>query len=74
MQKPIADDFDSYQKAKDYYQSCVDEDHREELGVQPLAKLLRDLGGWPVLEGDNFDGWEMANGQLLSQQNLEAIN
>ena len=52
----ISDDFESYQKARDYYKSCIDEDLREELGVEPLNKLLSDLGGWPVLGKDQFDG------------------
>ncbi len=34
---PAPDEFESYQKARDLYKSCIDEKTREELGVQPLV-------------------------------------
>jgi hypothetical protein len=46
-------------RPRDYYKSCVDEETREGLGVQPLLDLLQQLGGWPVLDGQRFDGWEL---------------
>ena len=27
----------------------------EEQGVAPVLKVLKDMGGWPVLEGDDWD-------------------
>ena len=32
----------------------MDTDKIEEIGLEPLQKKLRELGGWPVLE-DNWD-------------------
>ena len=52
------------QLAKDLYKSCIDEEVREKLGVEPLLDLLHSLGGWPVLDGsswaqeDSFKWWE----------------
>jgi len=57
-------DFESYQLVRTHYKSCIDEQKLEELGVEPVKKLLQDLGGWPVLEGeewkdgDDFKWWE----------------
>jgi len=49
-------DFESYKKAKKYYKSCMNEERQNELGVEPLKKLLNEAGGWPVVEGDKWDG------------------
>lgn len=27
----------------------------EELGLEPLKKILKQLGGWPVVEGDKWN-------------------
>ena len=45
-----------FRMAKDVYKSCMDKDRIEELGVAPLKGILRELGGWPVLEGSNWSG------------------
>lgn len=37
------------QKAKLYYESCLDENERiEKLGPEPMIKLIQDVGGWNV--------------------------
>lgn len=39
------------QKAKMYYESCLDaNDTIEQLGAKPMLQLLRELGGWNVTE------------------------
>jgi len=42
--KPLAEDFESYQLARDYFKSCIDEEKREELGIKPLLSKLREFG------------------------------
>ena len=52
------DDFESYHLARDHYKACINEEKREELGVKPLLDKLQEFGGWPVLEGDKWQGEE----------------
>ena len=33
----------------------MDLDKIEEVGLDPLKKMLNKMGGWPVLEGDAWD-------------------
>jgi membrane metallo-endopeptidase-like protein 1 len=62
--EPTPGDFVSYQLARDYYKSCIDEEKREDLGIQPILYKLKEFGGWPVVEGkkwqqeDSFKWWE----------------
>ena len=41
--------------AKAQYQSCMDTDRLELIGLQPLRDLLTEFGGWPVVDGDAWD-------------------
>ena len=52
---PSEDDFESYKLARAYFRSCMNEARQEEVGVEPLKKVLRELGGWPVLEGPSWN-------------------
>jgi len=46
---------ESVEKAKTYYQSCMDDEARENtLNFQDLKKIVNDLGGWPIA-GDTFE-------------------
>ena len=58
MEEPIDDknDFESYKKAKTFYKACMDEDKQNELGLEPFREILAKAGGWPVVEGDKWDG------------------
>lgn len=53
-----------FRLAKTYYSACLNETIIEERGIKPLASLLEELGGWPVVKrdlwsDDNFDLLEM---------------
>ena len=41
--------------AKAQYQSCMDTDRLELIGLKPLRDLLTEFGGWPVVDGDAWD-------------------
>ena len=49
----MMESFDSKWKsdkmAKNFYDSCMDQEKIEELGLEPIKDILKDLGGWPVL-------------------------
>ena len=67
LEEPIDDknDFESYKKAKKFYKSCINEDAINDKGLEPLRKILNEIGGWPVLEGekwngDDFNVWDMS--------------
>ncbi|CAH1165627.1 unnamed protein product [Phyllotreta striolata] len=51
------------QKAKMYYESCLDvNDTMEARGAQPMLDLLRKIGGWNVTEsGFDVDKWSLQN-------------
>lgn len=38
--------------ARNVYKACMDEDRIESIGLEPLKRMLTELGGWPVLEED----------------------
>lgn len=40
---------------KQMYKSCMNLAAIEKLGTEPLKNSLKELGGWPVIEGDSWD-------------------
>ena len=56
MEQEYEDEFESYKKAKTFYKSCINEKKRNELGIKPLKEILAKAGGWPVVEGDSWNG------------------
>uniref|UniRef100_A0A915Q6Z7 Peptidase M13 N-terminal domain-containing protein n=1 Tax=Setaria digitata TaxID=48799 RepID=A0A915Q6Z7_9BILA len=58
LQTSITDDDKPWNRlAKQYYQKCLKEEELEATGASSMRKLLRDLGGWPVLDGDTWKPW-----------------
>ncbi len=45
-----------FHMARDVFRSCMDKERIEQMGLGPLKEILRRLGGWPVLEGDQWLG------------------
>ena len=41
--------------AKKLYRGCMNIGHREKLGIKPIINSLKHLGGWPLLEGENWN-------------------
>ncbi|XP_058793348.1 neprilysin-2-like isoform X4 [Phymastichus coffea] len=45
----------SLRLAKILYETCMNQKLIEEQGLNPLHKILKELGGWPVLMGDKWN-------------------
>ncbi|XP_076044569.1 uncharacterized protein LOC143027232 isoform X2 [Oratosquilla oratoria] len=55
LEEPICDDEANVTKGiKVLYKSCMDTELIESQGPEPLLDLLKELGGWPVLEGNDW--------------------
>ena len=49
------EDWELFKVAKKFYKSCMNLEQLENLGVKPMLDSLKLLGGWPVLEGDEWN-------------------
>lgn len=41
--------------AKKLYKACMNTKWIEELGLKPMHQIMKQLGGWPVIVGDDWD-------------------
>lgn len=76
LQAPVTDTDKPWNRlAKQYYQKCLNEEELEATGASSMRKLLRDLGGWPVLEGHNWKPWDNSwEKQLAHIMNRTGVN
>uniref|UniRef100_A0A1I8F0B1 Peptidase family M13 containing protein n=1 Tax=Wuchereria bancrofti TaxID=6293 RepID=A0A1I8F0B1_WUCBA len=76
LQAPVTDADKPWNRlAKQYYQKCLNEEELEATGASSMRKLLRDLGGWPVLEGRNWKPWDNSwEKQLAHIMNRTGVN
>jgi len=44
-----------FQMAKSVFQSCMNKEKIEERGFTPVLSVLKRMGGWPLLEGTDWD-------------------
>ena len=44
-----------FKLVKQFFESCMNTDLLEEKNLQPLQDLIMKLGGWPVVEGNNWN-------------------
>lgn len=58
-EEPVPTDLNAFKLAKNFYKSCMDEKSIEKRGIQPLIDLTKSYGGWPVIEGNqwNEESW-----------------
>ncbi|CAL7951567.1 unnamed protein product [Xylocopa violacea] len=54
-EKSQSDEPTPFRLVKNLYKACMNKTVIEEQGLKPLLDILKNLGGWPVLEGDQWD-------------------
>ncbi|KAK9304003.1 hypothetical protein QLX08_004498 [Tetragonisca angustula] len=54
-EKSTPDEPKPFRLAKNLYKACMNKTIIEQQGLDPLLNILRKLGGWPVLEGDQWN-------------------
>lgn len=54
-EEPLPSDNNITVTVKTLYGGCMNTEAIEVLGAEPLLALLKELGGWPVLEGDTWN-------------------
>ncbi|CAL1541739.1 unnamed protein product [Lymnaea stagnalis] len=57
LEQPVNPEVDTNAtiKAKILYASCLNETQIDNLGLEPINNLLKEFGGWPILEGNNWN-------------------
>ena len=45
-----------FQMVKSVFQSCMNRELIEARGLEPVRAILKKLGGWPLLEGSDWNG------------------
>ncbi|XP_063696900.1 neprilysin-2 isoform X1 [Culicoides brevitarsis] len=51
----LENDPEPFKLAKKLYKACYNKSNIEKRGTEPLIKIHKSLGGWPVIEGDDWD-------------------
>lgn len=49
------EDLPSFNVAKKFYRACMNEQAIERAGIKQLHQLFKQMGGWPILEGEDWD-------------------
>ncbi|XP_023343178.1 neprilysin-2 isoform X2 [Eurytemora carolleeae] len=52
---PSANEPKIFESVRNYYKSCLDQDNIEVTGRKALLDMVGQLGGWPILEGNNWE-------------------
>ncbi|XP_015511770.2 neprilysin-2 isoform X1 [Neodiprion lecontei] len=56
IEEPLRDDEPKpFKLVKNLYKACMNKTAIEKAGLEPLQKILKQLGGWPVIEQNNWN-------------------
>ncbi|XP_044017351.1 neprilysin-2-like [Aphidius gifuensis] len=59
LDKKNSNEIKSFKLAKDLYEFCMNTSAIEEQGLQPYIELIKQKGGWPVLNNTNWNETEL---------------
>lgn len=60
-------------KAKSVYQACMNVSQRENIGTEPLLKVIEDVGSWPILPAGTTGASWTVSGWDLDQSMAKAV-
>ena len=63
-----------FQQVRNFYHSCMDKETIENNSVNELKEILTNVGGWPVLEGQNWNGGDFKWNELASRLSQEGLD
>jgi len=63
-----------YEHVRNYYHSCMDKETIEKNSVNDLKEIVAKIGGWPVLEGENWNGENFKWHELSIRASDEGLN
>eukprot|EP00057_Strongylocentrotus_purpuratus_P024444 XP_011678918.1 PREDICTED: neprilysin [Strongylocentrotus purpuratus] len=69
--KPPPSETAAIRKARNFYQSCMNEDILTQRGSEPLKALLRELGGWPVVNDGVYDEGTWTLEEVLAASRIQ---
>jgi neprilysin len=49
------DEIEAFKLSKNLYKACMDLESIKSRGIEPLQEIMDELGGWPVVKGDEWD-------------------
>ncbi|XP_076260621.1 neprilysin-2-like [Rhynchophorus ferrugineus] len=55
QEAPDNTDNPTFNLAKKFYKTCMNEKAIEQQGLRKIEKIFKEIGGWPILEGPDWD-------------------
>ncbi|XP_026818473.1 neprilysin-2-like isoform X2 [Rhopalosiphum maidis] len=75
LDEPIQpDEQKPFKMAKLLYKSCMDTEKIEKQGLTPIKEMLKGFGGWPVLEGNNWNDTEFTWMESMYKLRMAGFN
>lgn len=65
------DDWAIFEDMRTYYRSCLNEDEHDKAGYEKVTSYLEKLGGWPMLEGKDWNGQDFKWYEKVYQLNQD---
>lgn len=63
-----SNDPEAFGAVKQFYKTCMDETQIEADGITPMVEIVNRLGGWPAIDGDQWDSETLWNWTWATKQ------